>query len=241
MITPGEILENLSYLIMVRDEAGNLVYCNKMIDEIDWSSLEKIGARAMPSKDGKTYYATSYRTKLPLSFDPLTGLLEKNCFQNEIKELTKVCALSHQSYVVAFGDLDHFKQINDSIGHLKADQILKRVAEIIKKNIRSDDFASRFGGDEFLIALKNVGLPEGYKKIEQIRKEIEELEYREVDLHGNPIRIVVQTSFGIAQYEAGKTALEVMHDADMALYDAKQGGRDRVTPFTGRKENYLER
>ncbi len=119
-------------------------------------------------------------------------------------------------------DIDHFKRINDSYGHTVGDQALFQLANILQENIRNPDTAGRYGGEEFLVVLPNTGLKEATEQAARLCKRI-----RETDINiGEMIRLTV--SVGVAEYEHGKEDWQkFLSRADMALYDAKNSGRDR--------------
>lgn len=154
--------------------------------------------------------------------DPLTGIFNRRYFQEILtKEIAKN-SLKKVPLSIAIGDLDNFKKINDTYGHLEGDKALKMVVEIIKNNIRSSDIIARFGGEEFIILFPQTEKEEACKITERIRQAIENETKKIYDL---PLTI----SFGIATYpEDGTTHEELLKRADRALYEAKKRGKNRV-------------
>jgi len=116
-------------------------------------------------------------------------------------------------------DIDNFKTINDTYGHLYGDYVLKRVAVTIKNNLRKTDIVGRYGGDEFFIILCDTSREEGYAMMERIRQKIHEIEW-EKDL-------VVTISGGIAEVESDELA-SLLKKVDQLLYKAKQKGKNLV-------------
>jgi diguanylate cyclase (GGDEF)-like protein len=154
--------------------------------------------------------------------DSLTGVFNRRYFQEILsKEIAK--ALRNRTPLsIAIGDLDNFKTINDTYGHLEGDKALKMVVETIKNNIRSSDIVARFGGEEFIILFPGTDKEEACRITERVREAIageSEKIYRE------PLTI----SFGISTYpEDGTTQEELIKRADRALYEAKRLGKNRV-------------
>ena len=133
---------------------------------------------------------------------------------------------------VVLGDLDHFKNINDTYGHLVGDQVLKEIARRLKSSVRSYDFVGRYGGEEFLIALHNCNPAHGLARAEEIRKTIGE---RPVETTAGPIPITMSLGLLLSD-DWGKTRVgDLLQEVDAALYAAKAAGRNCVrlaTPKT---------
>ena len=119
-------------------------------------------------------------------------------------------------------DLDHFKQVNDRYGHDKGDEVLAAVGALLGEGLRTSDFASRAGGEEFCLLLPSTDLAGALEIAEKLRAAIARVEVPGVDRE-------VSASFGVATYpEHAIDALTLMRKADRALYAAKQAGRNRV-------------
>ncbi len=155
-------------------------------------------------------------------YDTLTGLGNRAKLHQEIEFLIKKSHRNAAPFAVLFGDIDHFKQINDGLGHEAGDQLLKIIARRLQKALRHEDSVCRLGGDEFVILLQDVTKFEAVvsvaeKLIKKVRKPIK--------LGTN--RVHVGMSFGIALYPTdGNDAKTLLRNADSALYDAKAKGRN---------------
>jgi diguanylate cyclase (GGDEF)-like protein len=121
---------------------------------------------------------------------------------------------------MAIFDIDHFKRINDTFGHSIGDFILKTIAEIIKKNIRTTTYLFRWGGEEFVILIPEIDLEGAKIHAERLRRAIEEHVFGEAG--------AITASFGVSQFEDGDSADTFLKKADAALYKAKSNGRNRV-------------
>ena len=124
---------------------------------------------------------------------------------------------------MVFLDLDHFKDINDTRGHLTGDRILVEVARRLKETLRAQDTVARMGGDEFTFLLPGILHPEqGRRAAERLRESFRDPFY----LDGEPLEVTA--SLGVSLFpENGDSALELMRTADLALYRAKARGRNR--------------
>ncbi|MDW8095604.1 MAG: diguanylate cyclase, partial [Aquificaceae bacterium] len=152
--------------------------------------------------------------------DALTGLYNRRFIYSRLIE-EKERADKHQStFSTIFADVDNFKNINDTYGHAMGDRVLIEVAHKIKYCIRVDDVVARWGGEEFLILLPNVGLKGAEALAERIRKSVQEINILGVD--------GITISLGVATYRLGESIDELISRADHALYTAKREGKNRV-------------
>ncbi|MEC3978899.1 sensor domain-containing diguanylate cyclase [Amycolatopsis sp. H20-H5] len=126
-------------------------------------------------------------------------------------------------------DLDHFKAVNDTYGHLVGDQVLRAVAEVIRRQVRKEDLAGRFGGEEFVVYLPEANIDTATRVAERIMKAIRELRFDESSSGASLDKLRLTVSIGVAGYpNAGEHLPELLLAADNALFSAKQAGRDRV-------------
>lgn len=158
------------------------------------------------------------------SQDPLTGLFNPRMCTALGEQLMKIAVRESKPFSVVYIDLDHFKQINDEYGHQAGDDVLVRVAEIIGAYLRDSDVCARLGGEEFCALLPDTD-KEGAKQLaenirEQIEKTVHSLENKALN---------VTASFGVAQLlQTDHSLAEIQKRADLALYAAKKGGRNKV-------------
>ena len=164
--------------------------------------------------------------------DPLTGIYNRIAAQDAIeKALTQPTDTIHAMVML---DLDNFKEINDTHGHVYGDEMLIAVAEKLKSFFRKDDIAARFGGDEFAVFMTNIPSPElALGKCSQLCYEL-----RSMRVGSNALPVSV--SIGIAVSSQDSNTFDTLYkNADLALYEAKRGGRSRVSLFGVTKENAL--
>jgi diguanylate cyclase (GGDEF)-like protein len=154
--------------------------------------------------------------------DPLTGMLNRKSLSNRAAELAQQSEVTGERIGVIVGDLDHFKEINDSKGHPAGDAVLTDVAYMLRKQLRAFDLAYRIGGEEFLVLVPGSDLGECVRLAELLRRTIA------ANSVGDSLRITM--SFGVSTSVAGQPFdyERVFAAADEALYEAKSLGRNRV-------------
>ncbi|HZH80264.1 MAG TPA: GGDEF domain-containing protein [Gemmatimonadales bacterium] len=164
--------------------------------------------------------------------DPLTGLRNR-------RELERVLGL-HESKqppiaTLIYADLDHFKNLNDTLGHAAGDGALRHVARILEGAVRDKDLVARIGGEEFAIWMPHTPIESGLEVAERIRSTVESVAWR---WSGEPYPLTI--SCGVAGYpEHARTVENLRVMADAALYRAKQGGRNRVERAQGEPMRYI--
>ena len=158
--------------------------------------------------------------------DPLTGLANRAEFQRVMTAAMQAadCSLSQLCLLVV--DIDHFKRVNDTYGHIVGDKILKLTATTLQNNIKGKDLAARFGGEEFVVVLCDAGIEQGKRIAEVLRKAVSEqaiVRKSTGERKGN-----VTVSIGVAEFAFGDTSETLIERADRALYLAKNSGRNQV-------------
>ena len=158
--------------------------------------------------------------------DPLTGALNRRSFT---EELDRWIGYSHRyggQGAVLVIDVDHFKSINDAFGHAVGDQALERLGALLRERVRGTDVVGRLGGDEFTVLLPRADVEQSLALatavLDKLRSE------GTVTMTGRSIEVTA--SIGVAHFGqgAGLDSQQVLRDADMAMYEAKEAGRDRV-------------
>lgn len=156
--------------------------------------------------------------------DDLTGFYNRNHLMELIEYERNRCARTGSSvFTLAMLDIDHFKNVNDAYGHQTGDQVLKTFAGLIRKTLRGTDFCGRYGGEEFLIVLTQTNIDGAKIFAERILNLIDNTKLTE---SGHEIKITA--SIGLAEYKAQEDIEKTIHRADIALYEAKNKGRNRV-------------
>lgn len=165
--------------------------------------------------------------------DPLTGCLNRRAFFEKLeiefieskKNDTELCCI--------MGDIDHFKNINDTYGHRVGDIAIKSVAKTLISNVRNNDLICRYGGEEFCVLLINMDLDQATEVVERMRHAIQA--YTDPAIR-KPADIKITLSFGISSIRSGANNIEELIDqADTALYASKKNGRNQVNNYSANK------
>ncbi|MGY2363224.1 diguanylate cyclase [Pseudomonas azotoformans] len=172
--------------------------------------------------------AQGYREHLEVQrqkalIDPLTGLPNRAAWSERLDQEVNTWHQRGNNLSLAMLDLDHFKRINDGYGHLAGDKVLKIIANVLRKRLRSTDFIARFGGEEFVLLMPNSSLTDALAAGEVLRAAIEACPFH---FKGEPVTITV--SMGVAQFQPGERSDLALKRADEALYRAKAAGRNQV-------------
>jgi diguanylate cyclase (GGDEF)-like protein len=158
--------------------------------------------------------------------DGLTGLATHLFFQEQLAQRFNEARRHAGPLSVLLVDVDHFKKFNDTYGHQVGDEVLRQVAQTVKKAARTCDTVARYGGEELALVLPQTDLPGATILAERIREAIQAIEISDpMDRRLPPIT----ASLGVAQLEAAdETPADIIERADQALYAAKHGGRNQV-------------
>ncbi len=163
------------------------------------------------------------------SHDPLTRVLNAGAYYRACDQQIHVSQRANQSFAVLFIDLDHFKSINDTYGHAVGDDVLRAVAQTLQSAVRRSDIVGRIGGEEFSVFLPNTHVQGAQQLAEALRLAIESIH---IDVDG--VRLKITASIGVAAKRYEQETMQVIQQhADQAMYEAKRGGRNRVSTFGG--------
>ncbi|OCL27066.1 hypothetical protein U472_06175 [Orenia metallireducens] len=165
------------------------------------------------------------RFKIEATQDFLTGLNNVRSFDNKLNNIINQLQKNQKNLSIIILDIDHFKKINDTYGHLAGDSILKELAKVLSNSCRDFDIVSRTGGEEFCILLPDCPNQMAIAVAERIRKNVEKHQF----VLANQQKVHITVSVGITTYPDKTRNLDnIVEEADHALYQAKQTGRNRV-------------
>ena len=157
--------------------------------------------------------------------DPLTGLFNRRFMEESLERELRRAVRGKNHLALLMLDIDHFKDFNDTFGHLAGDALLRALGNLLKERTRGQDVACRYGGEEFAFILAGASLDAARKRAEMLREDIRKLDVQ----HGRQLLGVVTVSIGIAVYpDHAETVEALLKAADGALYRAKAEGRDRI-------------
>jgi len=155
--------------------------------------------------------------------DPLTGLLNRRGFEHRAEAPWQRLKRSGKPFSILLADIDHFKSINDRFGHDEGDRLLTSVSRQLRRNTRAVDPVARWGGEEFIVLFEDAALHGAEIAAEQIRKAMAEMPFT---IGLEPVEVTM--TIGVAECQPGESMEECIRRADQALYEGKQGGRNRV-------------
>jgi diguanylate cyclase len=159
--------------------------------------------------------------------DGLTGLMNRRGFDMGIAACLSAADINPCGPCLIMADIDNFKHVNDSYGHVFGDKVIRAVAEILKKNVKGRDTAARYGGEEFVVLLPGTPVEGARQLAESIRSMVEKVRIKRGSDDWSAAKISI--SLGVAGFKPGESAAEFVARADVALYSSKNSGRNRVT------------
>ncbi len=167
-----------------------------------------------------------------LAHDDLTGLLSSRSFFSELRRESGRARLENRRFCVLMMDVDFFKLVNDTYGHLTGSKTLEEIGHCITGTLRSGDVAARFGGEEFAAFLLDAELPQAIVAAERIREAIEEYEFSVIRKGKPSDKHNITISIGISSFpDDSGDPIELVEMADSALYRAKSLGRNKVCTY----------
>jgi diguanylate cyclase (GGDEF)-like protein len=153
--------------------------------------------------------------------DSLTGIFNRAKFEEILEnEIYRIKRYKSETFSLIFFDIDHFKNINDTYGHLEGDNALKKVAQLVQSNIRTVDTVARWGGEEFVIIMPVTSAKGALQATQKLRKMISETDFEGIGK--------ITCSFGISEFNHNDDTQSLIFRADKAMYSAKENGRNRV-------------
>ena len=157
--------------------------------------------------------------------DDLTGLFNKRQFYNHIRQEIERSNRYLRSLSLILMDIDNFKSLNDTYGHLCGDEILAGMGKIIKSAVRKQDIAFRYAGDEFTIILPETGIEKATAVAERVRQAVE----NGTEIFSNVCHLKVTVSMGVVEYLTDEDIKSFVHRADSAMYASKRKGRNKIS------------
>lgn len=223
------ILSNIVYTILTILLPGNQYFNSPLVINywvicivggiIAVYIVDHINEKESIFKENKDYALT----------DPLTGLNNVRSFDLAFNKAKNKLEHSNQAISLMLLDIDGFKQVNDTYGHLEGDAVLKKLATILKMSQSPGDVVSRNGGEEFTMLLYDCNLEEVYKRAESLRKVVESSYFV---INNEMKSIYITISIGVTTYnETSKNIDQLYEHADQALYAAKKSGRNKVCSY----------
>ena len=224
---PEEILTSVSLIL---DEARAFVTHSTKLESDLMESAREIEVLKTnlinSSREVETLKTNLRNARNEALTDPLTGLFNRRGFDHVIQETITSCQGNDSCFSLLMADMDHFKNINDSHGHLLGDKVLSEFALIMKNHMRNRDFLARYGGEEFVMIMPHTTLSEATSIAEDIRLAVTNMQVQ----HDTNREVIsdLTVSLGVAQFKSGETFDSFIERCDGALYSAKHSGRNCV-------------
>ncbi len=173
----------------------------------------------------------NYNMYIKSSVDRLTGVFIRNVVEKHVDSIVKRMKNTYYPFSLFMIDIDKFKNVNDTYGHRRGDEILIKLGAVLKSSVRKDDLVGRYGGEEFIVVVNNVESEEAYEIAEKMRVAV-----KDAKLLGQDGELTV--SIGVSSYpKDGDHFSRLVENADIALYESKRNGRNLVTAYSREKLN----
>jgi len=161
--------------------------------------------------------------------DPLTGVYNRRFMEQRLREEVSKARRYHFKLAVLLLDLDHFKQVNDELGHQAGDQVLIEIGNLVNRELRDSDILARYGGEEFLVIAPNTAPSASKSLAERLRKRIESHTFLSDFNKARKLEMQITVSIGVANFgDSSNDEESLIQVADQNLYRAKHGGRNQV-------------
>jgi diguanylate cyclase len=196
---------------------------SQLLTELSAQQQQLEAVNLQLEEQGRLLDEALVRVEELVAHDPLTGVLSRRAIMLQGERLLDHAGVSGQPFCLAMLDLDHFKSINDSFGHLVGDEVLRQTCLLLSADLRGSDSLGRYGGEEFMLLLSGVGLAQAQPRLEQMRLCLQQYDWSDL----TPQRPVT-LSIGLMVWQPGLDLAQLIHRADDLLYAAKRAGRNRV-------------
>lgn len=204
-------------------ESGADDYLTKPFDPEELKARLRTGLRILNLED--RLVEAREKMRFQATHDGLTALWNRGVIVDLLGRELARSRREHVSTAILMCDLDHFKSVNDTYGHLAGDDVLKETSKRLLASVRSYDFVGRYGGEEFLVVLNNCNPAYAFARAEEIRKAIAQ---KPVSSSSGPVPITMSLGLLVSQEWGCLPVEELLHEADTALYAAKAAGRNCV-------------
>ena len=219
----SDSLENVSGVNELKEKLAELIDQNQSMHEQTMNLTQCLETSKTQIDCLRSQLMDAVRDTM---LDQLTGLGNRRWLDVSLSEVVGTRKAAGEKNCVALIDIDHFKRLNDSFGHLVGDKVLGFFGTLLTKTLRKSDVCTRFGGEEFCLILRGVGVDEARDIMEKIRSS---LKNSKLILSNSKVQIgSVTASFGVTQIHPDDTQETLLERVDKLLYDAKRQGRDCV-------------
>ena len=221
----NEILKSSASITWKAENANNVKYYEIITTDI----LHKNGTIYGEIKTFRDITKIKLRTnrlKIQATIDELSGLLNRREFLNSCQSYLDLNGSNEEPHYLIMFDIDYFKQINDTYGHIAGDHVIESFGSLIRQNFRTNDLIGRLGGEEFAVFMEAENIDSAYLKAENFRQAVEEWK---IPFEENILKIAI--SIGIAEAKNSDRINDLINKADKALYVSKNSGRNKTNIY----------
>lgn len=197
------------------------------VDKVITTNLDLRGELASAQEEMDKQRMEISKLQIASKIDRLTHINNRASFDEYLENVFAHYKQTHEQFSLIILDIDHFKKVNDTFGHVAGDKVLEAVSEKLSGVMRASDFISRYGGEEFAAVLINAKIEDSIRIAESMRKTIASSVF---DFDGGKLEITI--SAGVTEVIPGDTTDTLIKRADAELYKAKESGRNRVCPIS---------
>jgi two-component system cell cycle response regulator len=231
-----EAVRHVPIIMLVDDEEQHLMLKglelgvnDYLLTPVDFNEMMARVKTQIRRKKYQEALKSNYQESVSMAVtDGLTRLYNRHYLDTHLKNVLRQAVETSRDLSVMIMDMDHFKKVNDSYGHDSGDAVLKQLSEIIVRTIRSSDLAARYGGEEFVVIMPETDISRAYEAAERLRKNVEAAGFI-ISHPDSPLKKTI--SIGHATMIENDTPETLLKRADVALYQAKTGGRNQVQPL----------
>jgi len=218
----GELAAAVS-LESLKEALSNVLAETRRIETAHHAIEERVQSTSQEMVELKENLAAM---RIEATTDPLTGIGNRKLFDRQLKEFVDAARSDGHPLSIVLADIDHFKRVNDSFGHLVGDMVLKKVAETFVECVKGRDLTARYGGEEFVVLLPGTPIKGAYVVAEEIRTTMAGKKLTRKST--GQVLGQITLSLGIAELRRGEEPKDMVARADAALYAAKRAGRNRT-------------
>lgn len=227
----GEQLNGLAQVLKAASVDGLAPHVNQALENTAGmrSSAQALQTQVESSRmEIEKLHAELGRVRQEALLDPLTHVMNRRGFDQRVAGVLQKPLDAGDTHCLIMLDIDHFKQVNDTHGHVTGDRVIQGLGEVLRNSVENEAYTvARYGGEEFAVLLPHTPVHKGAELAETLRQRTKAMKIRNRKTHD--VLLTVTVSAGVAAIQPGDDANKWIARADKALYQSKQGGRDRVT------------